>query len=214
MSNNTEILIKFNSIPKKDYGEQISYYIGKYHQIRLLPFDQYIQIKFGYLIAIYHQNESEMFQMISDEMISEIINHDDYNNYLKYIYKEIIHLKSKQFIESNNLEKSEHLLRELIKMYPTNMAYRKALEKIFFKKNQTKEKKYFALVVALLLITLGLLYMDIFLFESTKLILNGNLPTIYGITFISSLVIVIAIFLKSYFKARTQVNKIKFTKGI
>lgn len=154
----SSVFSRFKKIPEQAFYDFYFFYEHYFNQIKQLEFEEYIEIKFNYIQALYKLDKYSLFYFQADEFIKELINQPIFNQRQQYIFEQILFYKAEAYKNENKNGAAIQVFAELVKWKPHNKHYKKKLFIRLFQAAQMNQKQKIALVV-------------IFLFAS--LILNG-----------------------------------------
>ncbi|MBK9270895.1 MAG: hypothetical protein IPM48_04810 [Saprospiraceae bacterium] len=214
MKSSSSIFQRFKQLPDKGYYDQLAYFSYYFKEIKTLPFHEYIQIKLGYLSALYHLEKNKAFDITAEQMILEIINHETFDEELKSVYKEVLMLKAKYQIDQKRLKDGIRIYSDLNRIDKSDIAIKRILFGLYFQNNLISFRKYFGMVVVLVLLTLLLVYID-------AMVIRAAFPqwqSIWKILYISffgfSLIITGSIFFISLQRSRSKLEKNNHEKDV
>ncbi|MBK7231236.1 MAG: hypothetical protein IPH93_02900 [Saprospiraceae bacterium] len=197
---------RFRKIPSKGYYDQMAYYSYYFYDIKNLSFLEYIQIKLSYLTALYHLEKLNIFNYTADQMLIEIINHENFNEEHKIIYKEVLLLKARYLQDLKKLNEAIKIYLDLFKMNVKDRALRKTLISLLFQRELMSYQRHFAWVVICVLITFLLIYIDAMVIKAAYPHLHNLWFAFYIFSFGLAICITGAIFIKSYVVSKNRLK--------
>ncbi|MBK9109414.1 MAG: hypothetical protein IPM92_13845 [Saprospiraceae bacterium] len=145
------VYLQFKKLPQKAYYEYYFFYKAHRLEIAQLDFAEYIEIKHDFIKALYFMDEYTSLHKEADLLLEEILNHEKFEESIRFFYLETIFWKAKAYLNSNQNKKAILIYKELVKLVPEDKKYRRTLFSLLFQQNYLKEKKGLAVVVLLLL---------------------------------------------------------------
>lgn len=162
----SKLFSRFQKIPGNAFHDFFYFYQFYLQQINSLDFEEYTEIKFNYLQACFHLDKYPLFYKTSDELILELLNHHLFDERAKNIYEQILNLKAEAFFNENKMQTAQSLYAELLKLNPAKKEYKRKLIYLFIQREQLRNKKYIALVVLSILLSLLCTGIDIFISQT------------------------------------------------
>ncbi|MDQ3140662.1 MAG: hypothetical protein M3Q56_00270 [Bacteroidota bacterium] len=150
----SSVFSRYKKIPEQAFHDYLYFYKVNFNEIQQLHFDEYIEIKFSYLKALYHLDKIALFHKQAEFILAELLNYKEFSEFHKHIYEEILFLKAQILIEQSRPDKSIQILKALHGLNSTDPKYKKTLIQILFIEQQRKLKKWNAVVVIILLVTI------------------------------------------------------------
>jgi len=159
----SKVFKRFRNIPEKAFYDFYFFYEHYFDQIAKLDFDEYIEIKFNYIEALYKLDKYSLFYIQADLFLSELINHQQFNERQQVIFEKVLFYKAEANINENKIEAACTIYAELAKWKTGNKEYRKKLFSHLFQTAQMNQKDKIAIVVVFLLASLLLSGMSVFI---------------------------------------------------
>ncbi len=145
---------RFKQIPLNAYSDYYAFYRVYYSNIAWLPWNEYLEIKFKYIVSLYYLDKYQRFYHYADQLIEELLNGTDFDSFCKNLYTDILWYKAEAFRNERKLKDAQDVYAELLKMYPENKRYKQRLFYIFIQNEQVKNHKKIAYVVFLIILSL------------------------------------------------------------
>ena len=110
----------FKSIEVNDYHGLIRFYEQNEDGIRALDFDNYLDCTITYTEALFEAADHGKHLVMCDHLLELVIMHnvDDWDGH--DLYHHLLFKKSASYYHQQEYAKSERILREIIKIYPTD----------------------------------------------------------------------------------------------
>jgi tetratricopeptide (TPR) repeat protein len=161
----SKIFTRFKKIPDKAFHDYYFFYQFYLPQINALEFEEYIEIKFNYIQALFHLDKYQQFYKKSDELITELLNYQNFEYRCKIIYEQVLTYKAEALCNENKLNTAQALYGELMRLNPSNKIYKRKLFYLLFQNEQIKNRKYVAIVVLFILLSLICTGISIFVIQ-------------------------------------------------
>lgn len=209
----SKIFEKFKNIPKKEHYNYITYCNQYTKEINDLEFEEYIEIKLGFVHALYHLERTELFHKITQQTIDELLNQEEFTERYKEIYCQILEIKAQQLKDENRETEAQRIYKNLLSLQPNNRVIRKKLYSSIFLMNQYANRKTLGIAMFSLIISL-------ILNIANQLFINPILPDYQSIVSTSSvallclsLIIIITSNFNSHFTTQKEISKIIIKKN-
>lgn len=148
---------KFRRIPEQHHYDFIEFCKEYFSEIQKLEFEEYIEIKYAYVKALYQIDRAYLFYKLADQCLIELLNQRNFTDQYKSIYRSILKLKADRLYEEKKFQQSRKIYQNLLAIYPEDLQVRKRLFNITFRQVQSKQKLLLAFSAILLIFTLILL---------------------------------------------------------
>lgn len=159
----SKVFSRFKNIPENAFYDFYFFYQQYFDQIVKLDFEEYIEIKFNYIEALYKLDKYNLFYLQADLFISELINHHFFNERQQELFEKVLYYKAEAYKNENKIDAACGIYAELVKWKTGNKEYRKKLFFHLFQKVQMNQKDKIAIVIGLLLASLVLSGMNLFI---------------------------------------------------
>jgi len=150
----SKIFTRFKKIPDKAFHDFYFFYQFYLPQITALEFEEYIEIKFNYIQALFFLDKYHQFYIQAEDLLAELLNYHTFEERPKKIYEKILYYKAEALRNESNLKASQKTYTELFKINPGNKIYQRKLFYLLFQNEQVRNRKNVALVVLLILMSL------------------------------------------------------------
>jgi tetratricopeptide (TPR) repeat protein len=197
MKRTSSLFERFRKLPAKGYYDHLAYYSYYHREIRQLSFEEYIQVKFAYLNALFHLEKNILFESTLTQFLFEIINHDKFEELHKTIYREALLLKAQYLQDQKRLMEAIAVYNDVLKLNPEDVALTLRLKKLFFQSSLNENRKALGVVVILLLATLFIAFLQYILIRPVYPLYSGLVEQLYGFSFLAAIIITGLIFIKS-----------------
>ena len=117
----------YKEISELAFQEKVSFYERNKPLIKGLEFDKYFELKLDYSEALFNTGLYYKYIGVSEEIIGESIQYNISDFGGNDIYKECLFKKAAAHHNIYELDKAEHIAKELIKMNPKDRTYRRFL---------------------------------------------------------------------------------------
>ncbi|MEP7195013.1 MAG: hypothetical protein ABI851_00725 [Saprospiraceae bacterium] len=152
----SELFQKFRRIPYEGYNEYIAFCKFHFKEIQDLQFEEYIEIKFAYIKAIYNIDGSFLFYKVVDQTIFEILNQQAFSEQYRNIYKQILLLKAKRLLEEKKILAAKKIYISVFSIDRFDPVVERKLYHIILKQKFYSQIRSFGITVIALIITLVL----------------------------------------------------------
>jgi len=158
---NSQIYQEFKDIERSEFRSIVRFFESHTSEIAQLEFDEYFELLLTYADALFEIGTYHSYLSVADQAIGITIEHN-----IKYYHGEDIffNLLFKKAAAHYNLleyEKSEHILRELVKMNPDNEMTVRFLKKSIRQNKPGFLKSTRATSVFLFLLTAGIIAVEL-----------------------------------------------------
>ncbi len=203
----SKLFKKFRKIPEQGHYEYLTFCKYYSKEINELNFEEYIEIKYVYIKALFRLDKIFLFNKISEQTLNELLNHYEFNDHHKDIYQKILVLKAKQCIEENKLMSAQEIYKNLLKLKPTDKGIKKKYMQLRLVQEQYQSRKFLGLAVIILMLIL-------IISIAQQLFINPFLPHLSGLTdkilqilFCFPVLIIGFVYLRAAYKIRREVQK-------
>ncbi len=182
------IFNRFKNIPDNAFHDFYFFYQFYLSQISTLEFEEYVEIKFNYIQALFYLDKYKLFYKNADEIICELLNAQSFDNRSRKIYEQVLAFKAEAFRNDNKMQSAKLLYSQLLKLNPENKLYKRKLFFILYQNEQIKNRKNFGGIVLLIMLSLLCTVLSVFIIQPfftdwSNLILNSrNVFFICGIS--------------------------------
>ncbi len=152
--NKEQFVSIFKKIPDRAFYDIFSFYHLHAEYIQKLDFEDYLEIKYSYLVSLYHLDKYAHLQRHADDLLYRILNAEQYDDRMKSYYREILFLKAKAYAEEHKMEQAISMYKSLYLLNPGRKGLKRSLYILFFQKEYISRKKELSLVVFFLMISL------------------------------------------------------------
>ena len=119
----------FRSIDAAAWRDIIHFFERRETDIRALDFDEYFELLYSYVNALFEVGAYQKHLVMADEIIETAISHNIHTYKQEDIFKKSLFRKAASLYNTSDYHHAEHILRELVRMDPD---YRDAV--LFLKK--------------------------------------------------------------------------------
>lgn len=119
----------FRSIDAAAWRDIIHFFERRETDIRALDFDEYFELLYTYVNALFEVGAYQKHLVMADEIIETAISHNIHTYKQEDIFKKSLFRKAASLYNTSDYHHAEHILRELVRMDPD---YRDAV--LFLKK--------------------------------------------------------------------------------
>ncbi|HEX5625739.1 MAG TPA: hypothetical protein VFX48_06975 [Saprospiraceae bacterium] len=151
---NSTVFFSFKKIPDKAFHDYYYFYQYYFEQISNLNFEEYMEIKFNYIRALYHLDKYSLFYRQADELLLELLNAPYFESHHRACMEQILALKAAAYRNENKMESAIQLYEEVYKMNPRQKAIRKKFRYLLFQREQFRNQNQFAVLVVVLVLSL------------------------------------------------------------
>lgn len=151
----SKVFSNFKKIPEQAYHDYLIFYQNYFSQIEMLNFEEYSEIKYNYLKALFHLEKLSLFYKQADSFLLEIINNTEFNEEHKEMYQSILFLKAKVLTNELKHKEAISILSELYKLNANEKRVSKYLFQLLFQEQQHQQKKWIGFIVLLIICSLG-----------------------------------------------------------
>ncbi len=205
----SELFQKFRKIPEQQHYDYIAFCKYYFSEIQKLEFDEYIEIKFAYIKALYHIDRSALFYKMADQALVELLNQEEFTFQYKDIYNRILELKANRLLEEKKFQQAKDLYKNLYDLDPENTEAKKKLFSIVYRQNQEKQKIVLSLAAAMLIvILLGLVAINFIINPFFPAESSSTWKMLIGIL-ISATVLISYSLSKTYFDTNKELGRDK-----
>ncbi len=149
-----KVFSRFKRIPDQAYHDYIAFYTNYFNQIQRLKFREYAEIKFHYIRSLHALDQVHAFHKCADDLIAELLNQEDFDEYYKNLYRQTLLLKSLVLISELRHGEGRKILEELYKLNPKDKAVRRLLFRQLFHETLHNYRRWFGVNILLLIFSL------------------------------------------------------------
>ena len=131
---------RFKQIPLNSHRDFYTFYKAYTPEICLLDFEEYVEIKFNFILALFHLDKYAEFYFCADDMMSELLNSPSFDIRSRVVYEQILWYKAEAFRNQRKTKNAQYLYCELLKMNPVNKKYKYILRNLHAVKCMTKNQ--------------------------------------------------------------------------
>lgn len=204
----SDLIVSFRRLPDNAFFDHIIFYKKNFRQIQNLEFEEYAEIKYSFVKAMFYVENYFTFEKQSEQLLYEIINHHHFHHTLRHIYEKLIYLRATYYVQQQESSSSLHHFRELYKLNTSNPKYRKLLFHQLFLQNLKSYANWFTVVVLLLIFTLGIIFIQNFVIHPFFHRAESVWNMARNLCFLSSLVMYLAINAIAGVKAKSEMKAI------
>lgn len=204
----SDLIVSFRRLPDNAFFDHIIFYKKNFRQIQNLEFEEYAEIKYSFVKAMFYVENYFTFEKQSEQLLYEIINHHHFHHTLRHIYEKLIYLRATYYGQQQESSSSLHHFRELYKLNTSNPKYRKLLFHQLFLQNLKSYANWFTVVVLLLICTLGIIFIQNFVIHPFFHRAESVWNMARNLCFLSSLVMYLAINAIAGVKAKSEMKAI------
>jgi hypothetical protein len=156
---------RFKKIPDKAFHDIYFFYQYYSQQISALEFDEYVEIKYNFIQALFHLDKYHLFYKHSNELISELLNYHCFEVKHRIIYEQVLNYKAEALRNESKLKASQSLYSELMRLNSENKLYKRKYFYLQFQSEQIRNRKNIALIVFFIIVSLTCTYASVFIFQ-------------------------------------------------
>jgi hypothetical protein len=148
----------FKAIDVADFHAIVRFYERNEDAIRTLDFEEYFDCTLAYTSALFESTRYGQHIVMCDHLLQLIINENVDAWGGDALYRRILFSKAASLYHQEELPKSEHILRELLKMEPSDPVCRRFFRKCLLQQKPewlTKARAAFIVLVLLAVITIA-----------------------------------------------------------
>ena len=90
----SDLIVSFRRLPDNAFFDHIIFYKKNFRQIQNLEFEEYAEIKYSFVKAMFYVENYFTFEKQSEQLLYEIINHHHFHHTLRHIYEKLIYLRA------------------------------------------------------------------------------------------------------------------------
>lgn len=143
----------FKSLKVNDFYGVVRYYEEFEEGIRALEFDEYFDCTFTYANGLYQTGQYGKHIVMCDHLLELVIMENVETWGGGDVYAEILFKKASSLLNIQENDQAEHVLRELLKLYPADRPTMRALRSCLLRARPQWLLKTRAIAVAVLLFT-------------------------------------------------------------
>lgn len=200
----SKVFSRFKNIPERAFYDFYFFYQHYFDQIVKLEYDEYIEIKFNYIEALYKLDKYSLFYSQADAFISELINHQFFNERQQLIFEKVLFYKAEAYKNENKIEEACKIYAELVKWKANNKEYSRKLFSNLFQAAQINQQDKIAFVVVFLLASLVLTGISIFIINPFYPQHKETLISFRNLAFAGGIISFVGLQLMYFRKAKMQ----------
>ncbi|HEB62466.1 MAG TPA: hypothetical protein ENI82_04855 [Bacteroidetes bacterium] len=172
-----------------------------------MEFGEYFELKVVYLIALFEIGAYHKYLSKVEELIAATILHNIKYHKGEDIYQKLLFKKAAAYYHLSQLEKAEHILRELINMNPYDEVVILLLKKCLQKKQPAYVRHTRALSILAFLLSAVIISVEVLLIRNFFQDYTDSFELCRNIVFIVGLLFLLSGDLFHYVQVNTKVNK-------
>lgn len=200
----SKVFSRFKNIPERAFYDFYFFYQHYFDQIEKLEYDEYIEIKFNYIEALYKLDKYSLFYSQVDAFISELINHQLFNERQRAIFEKVLYYKGEAYKNENKIEEACKIYAELVKWKPANKEYSRKLFSNLFQTAQINQQDKIAFVVVLLLASLVITGISLFIINPFYPQFSETIISFRNLVFAGGIISFVGLQLMYFRKAKLQ----------
>lgn len=208
----SELFQKFKQIPDKHHYDYIAFCNYHFNDIQKLEFEEYIEIKFAYIKALYSIDRAALFYKIADQALIELINQIEFTEQYKSIYRQIIVLKAQRLLEEKKFNQAKELYLNIYHLNPQDVKTRRRLWSIAFRQIQSQQMLWLSssavFLISTLLSVIGVHFIIIPFFSEY---VDLSWKIVIGLLLLSVTLVSIS-FIRTYILTSTFIQKKKISE--
>ena len=157
-----KIYRNFKAIEPTDWPRVVRYFERHEVAIRDLGFDEYFDCLRGYTEALFHSGQSAKHLVMSEALIQEIFGKNVRAWHGEDVFAQALFQKAASHYNLDELARSEHVLRELLKICPDYPLAAALLFRVFRAKKSVFLKKTRGAALVLFLLAVPLIAVQLF----------------------------------------------------
>ncbi|MBK8193111.1 MAG: hypothetical protein IPK76_07850 [Lewinellaceae bacterium] len=161
-ANRLRLYRNFKALDGNDHNGIIRYYEQFEDGISSLDFEEYFDCTLVYTNALFQSGHHGRNVVMCDHLLELIIMQNIETWGGEDLYATILFQKAASLYNLDEYARSEHVLRELIKIYPNQPLFRRFLEKCLLRRKPSWLSKTRAATVALVLLSAIVIALEIF----------------------------------------------------
>lgn len=143
----------FKSLKVNDFYGVVRYYEAFEEGIRTLDFDEYFDCTFTYANSLYQTGQYGKYIVMCDHLLELVIMENVETWGGGNVYAEMLFKKATALLHLREDSQAEHVLRELLKLYPDDRPTIRALRGCLLRSRPSWLLKTRAIAIAILLLT-------------------------------------------------------------
>jgi len=148
----SKIYQEFKEIGPQEYRAIVQFFEESENSIKCLEFEEYFELFLSYADALFEMGAYHSHLKVADEAIATTIEHNIKFYQGEDVYFELLFKKAASHYNLLEYKKAEHILRELVKMDPSNEITLRFLKKCIRQNKPSYLKKTRAVSVAFFLL--------------------------------------------------------------
>ncbi|NOT35840.1 MAG: hypothetical protein HOP11_00510 [Saprospiraceae bacterium] len=204
----SELFRKFKKIQESQHYDYIAFCNYHFQEIQKLEFEEYIEIKYAYVKALYHLDRASLFYKIADQSLLEVINQEEFTEQYKNIYYHILLLKAERLLEEKKFNQSRKIYQNLYRLNPEDKKAKNKLWFISFRLMQSQQKNWLTAAAILLILSLFTLIAASFLILPFFSKYSDTALNVVNLMLLLSLSMVSLSFIKTYISTKTMMRNL------
>ena len=152
----------FKALEINDYNGIIRYYEQYEDAIRALDSEEYLECTLAYTNALFQTNNHGKHTVMCDHLLELIIMHNIDTWGGEDVYAKTLFLKAASLFQQQEYPHAEHVLRELVKIYPSDRVPCRFLEKCLLRQRPSWLMKTRGATVGLVLLSAAVIAVELF----------------------------------------------------
>ena len=152
----------FKAIESHDFHGLIRFYEQFEEDIRALDFEEYFDCTQAYTLALFHTGNYGKHVVMCDHLLELIIMHNIDTWGGEDVYAKTLFLKAASLFQQQEYPHAEHVLRELVKIYPSDRVPCRFLEKCLLRQRPSWLMKTRGATVGLVLLSAAVIAVELF----------------------------------------------------
>ncbi len=150
----TRVVSQFKNIPERAFYDVFYFYHIHAEHIHQLDFEDFLEIKYSYLVSLYHLDKYNQLHKHADELLYLLLNVVQFDEGRKSYYKDILDLKAKAYANEHKLEQAIGVYKSLFVLDPQRKGLFRTFFFLLFQKEYYTHRNRLGFVVLLLIATL------------------------------------------------------------
>lgn len=204
----------FLRIESTNWKEKVRFFERRYEDIGDLEYKDQIEIWYEYVKACYELENYHQYIALSDQLITAIFKYNISQINDVDIFQSLLYMKGRSFKHLNDLDNSDYIFSELVKIDPYNHEYKKMYLANSIQKGVDIPNKVVILSVAFIIVFLTLSIGDLLLVGPFYKQWTTTISTMKITTLILSFMLPLAIFMKEYLGGHFRLYQLlKYSKN-
>ncbi len=164
-SNRLRLYREFKAIDANDYYGIVRYYEQHEDGIRAFELEEYLDCTLAYTNALFETGSHSKHIVMCDHLLEIVIMQNIETWGGEDLYERLLFKKAASLFQLHEYPKAEHVLRELVKIYPEEKLSRRFLEKCLLRQKTAWLTKTRAAFVGFLLLAAVVIAVEFFVVE-------------------------------------------------